>query len=79
MAIAPSALAHHAALDARLVAAVREIRLLESVSWPARLQEEFVAAWRIGRIHLPKVEYARKDYSRRARRTRGGRRGRRCR
>lgn len=63
MAIAPSALAHHAALDARLVAAVREIRLLESVSWPARLQEEFVAAWRIGRIHLPKVEYARKDYT----------------
>lgn len=56
-------LEHHAALDARLVAAVRGIRLLEAVSWPARLQEEFLGAWRIGRIHLPKPEYPRGDYA----------------
>ena len=56
-------LAHHAALDARLVAAVRGIRLLEAVSWPARVQEEFLAAWRIGRIHLPVIEYAKRDYT----------------
>jgi uncharacterized protein (TIGR02421 family) len=53
----------HAALDARLVAAVRDIRLLESVSWPARTQEEFLAAWQIGRIHLPKIEYEKKDFT----------------
>ena len=55
-------LQHHAALDARLVAAVRGIRLLESVSWPAQAQEDFLAAWKIGRIHLPKIEYPRGDY-----------------
>ena len=55
-------LQHHAALDARLVAAVRGIRLLESVSWPAQAQEAFLAAWKVGRIHLPKIEYPRGDY-----------------
>jgi uncharacterized protein (TIGR02421 family) len=60
-ATAPS-LQRHAALDARLVAAVRDIRLLEAVSWPARTQEEFLAAWHIGRIHLPKIEYEKKDF-----------------
>ena len=45
-----TSLQRHAALDARLVAAVRDIRLLESVSWPARAQEEFLAAWHIGRM-----------------------------
>jgi uncharacterized protein (TIGR02421 family) len=59
---ADRSLAHHAALDARLVAAVRGIRLLESVSWPARLQEEFLGAWKIGRIHMPRPEYPRGDY-----------------
>jgi uncharacterized protein (TIGR02421 family) len=53
----------HSTLDARLVAAVRDIRLLDSVSWPARTQEEFLAAWHIGRIHLPKIEYEKKDYT----------------
>ena len=58
-----ASLRHHAALDARLVAAVRGIRLLQEVSWPARAQEEFLAAWRIGRIHLPKPEYRRGDWN----------------
>ena len=62
MTDAERSLQHHAALDARLVAAVRGIRLLESVSWPAQAQEEFLAAWKIGRIHLPKIEYPRGDY-----------------
>jgi hypothetical protein len=61
--VAPASLKHHAALDARLVAAVRDIRLLEMVSWPASAQEEFLGAWRIGKIHLPKIEYARRDYT----------------
>ncbi|TXH70919.1 MAG: DUF1704 domain-containing protein [Lysobacteraceae bacterium] len=60
---AADAIAHHAALDARMVAAVRGIRLLDAVSWPASAQETFLAAWKIGRIHLPKIEYPRGDYA----------------
>ncbi|MCC7248029.1 MAG: DUF1704 domain-containing protein [Lysobacter sp.] len=56
-------IAHHAALDTRMVAAVRGIRLLETLSWPASAQETFLAAWKIGRIHLPKIEYPRGDYN----------------
>lgn len=56
-------IAHHAALDTRMVAAVRGIRLLETLSWPASAQETFLAAWKIGRIHLPKIEYPRDDYA----------------
>lgn len=55
-------IAHHAALDARLVAAVRGIRLLDTLSWPADAQETFLAAWRIGRIHLPTIAYPKGDY-----------------
>lgn len=46
-----------------MVAAVRGIRLLETLSWPASAQETFLAAWKIGRIHLPKIEYPRDDYN----------------
>lgn len=56
-------LQHHAALDARLVAAVRGIRLLQAVSWPARLQDEFLAGWQQGRVRLPRPEYEREDWS----------------
>ncbi|GAB2489432.1 flavohemoglobin expression-modulating QEGLA motif protein [Arenimonas alkanexedens] len=63
MNAAARSLEHHAALDARLVAAVRGIRLLESVSWPARIQGEFLGAWKIGRIHMPQPEYPRGDYA----------------
>ena len=56
-------IAHHAALDARLVAAVRGIRMLETLSWPASAQETFLAAWKIGRIHLPKIEYPKEDFT----------------
>ncbi len=57
------ALAHHAALDARMTAAVRGIRLLETLSWPASAQETFLAAWKIGRIHLPKIDYPKDDHA----------------
>jgi uncharacterized protein (TIGR02421 family) len=56
-------IAHHAALDARMVAAVRGIRLLDTLSWPASAQETFLAAWKIGRIHLPTIDYPREDYA----------------
>ena len=54
-------IAHHTALDARLVAAVKGIRLLESVSWPAAKQEEFLAGWRIGKLVMPKIQYPKLD------------------
>ncbi|HEY1136336.1 MAG TPA: flavohemoglobin expression-modulating QEGLA motif protein [Xanthomonadaceae bacterium] len=59
----PRDIAHHAALDARLVSAVRGIRLLETLSWPASAQETFLGAWKIGRIHLPKIEYPKDDHA----------------
>ena len=62
MNLAPD-IAHHAALDARLVAAVRGIRILETLSWPASAQETFLAAWKIGRIHLPTIEYPKNDFT----------------
>lgn len=55
-------IAHHVALDARMVAAVEHVRLLDAVSWPASAQETFLAAWKIGRIHLPQVEYPKQDF-----------------
>lgn len=65
MAADPRSLAHHAALDARLVAAARGIRLLEAVSWPEREQAMFLGAWRVGRIHLPDHVYPRGDHGER--------------
>ena len=57
------AIAHHAALDARMVAVARGIRLLQRVSWPARLQEPFLEGWRRGQPQLPQAEYAPQDFS----------------
>ncbi|MFD0724236.1 flavohemoglobin expression-modulating QEGLA motif protein [Lysobacter brunescens] len=59
----PRDIARHAVLDARLAAAVRGIRLLETLSWPASAQETFLGAWKIGRIHLPKIDYPKDDYT----------------
>ncbi len=60
--MADAALTHHAALDARLVAAVRPIRMLEAVSWPAQAQESFLAAWRVGHLTMPRIAYPRFDF-----------------
>jgi uncharacterized protein (TIGR02421 family) len=57
------AIEHHAELDKRLTAAVRPIRLLDALSWPAAVQEPFLADWRVGRIVMPKIEYARQDWT----------------
>ena len=58
-----AAVQHHAQLDQRLTAAVKNIRLLEAVSWPAQAQEAFLASWRIGKIKVPRIEYQKGDYS----------------
>ena len=56
-------IARHAALDARLVKAVRGIKLLSLASWPATVQVEFLARWRSGRTALPQVEYPKLDFT----------------
>ncbi|GAB3380039.1 flavohemoglobin expression-modulating QEGLA motif protein [Lysobacter fragariae] len=56
-------IAHHSALDARMVKAVRGIRLLNMVSWPASVQRDFLGEAAQGRYALPKVEYAKNDFS----------------
>jgi uncharacterized protein (TIGR02421 family) len=56
-------LARFAELDRRLVAAVRGIKLLASVSWPASEQRGFLAAWHANNPRLPQVEYARSDFA----------------
>lgn len=59
----PADLAYFAALDRRLVEAVRGIRLLEAISWPASAQRKFLSCWHAGRVELPRIEYASYDYS----------------
>ena len=50
---AAAQLTRHAALDARLVKAVRGIRLLHLASWPATVQARFLEQWRRGQAALP--------------------------
>ena len=58
----PDAIAHHAALDQRLVKAVRGIKLLTLASWPATVQAGFLKHWRAGRAVLPQVDYPPLDF-----------------
>jgi uncharacterized protein (TIGR02421 family) len=46
-----------AALDRRLLSAVRPIRVLPTVGWPASLEERMIAAYRVDRFSLPDVHY----------------------
>ena len=57
-----SAMQHHLDLDARLVEAVRGIRVLSTVSWPASLQQSFLDGWRRGQPSLPAPDYAPPDF-----------------
>jgi uncharacterized protein (TIGR02421 family) len=57
-----AALHTHAALDARLCEAVRCVRLLTAMAWPARVRNEFLAGWHRGQPALPQVIYPRRDY-----------------
>jgi uncharacterized protein (TIGR02421 family) len=58
----PDVIAGYAALDARMVRAARGIKLLNLVSWPVRVQDEFLAAWRRGAPVLPKHDYPAHDF-----------------
>ena len=63
MADTQDTLARFAELDKRLVAAVKGIKLLASVSWPMSVQSVFLENWRAGRAELPKVDYVRCDFA----------------
>ena len=56
-------IAHHAALDARMTKAAREIRLLSLVSWPASEQHQFLADHARGNGRLPAYVYPNYDFS----------------
>ena len=58
-----SEILHHAALDARMVKSVRDIKLLGMVSWPMEVQHDFLARWERGDASLPVVEYPAFDFS----------------
>jgi uncharacterized protein (TIGR02421 family) len=51
--------------DRKLVELARGIRVLTPLSWPADIQEPFLAAWRRGERRMPEVVYAREDQSER--------------
>ncbi len=51
------AIARHAALDARMVRAARELRVLSLASWPATVQRDFLADLARGQRRLPRVDY----------------------
>ena len=58
--IAP-ALQPVAALDQRLLAAVKGIRILPTVAWPASLETRMIADYAAGRFALPEVQDQRPD------------------
>jgi uncharacterized protein (TIGR02421 family) len=64
MADTPATLERIAELDRRLVAAVKGIKILAALSWPASVQETFLAGWQAKNPQLPVVAYAKSDSSR---------------
>lgn len=56
-------IAHHAALDKRMVAAARQLRLLSLASWPVSVQHAFLANWERGNTCLPHYAYPKHDFS----------------
>ncbi len=58
-----ASLQRYAALDHRLLAAVRGIHILSTVAWPASLESRLITAFASGRVSLPRVDYVRPDFS----------------
>ncbi len=52
-----------AELDRRLIATVREVRLLAAVSWPVEVQDAFLTKYHRGAATLPEVVYPVLDYT----------------
>lgn len=62
-AAAPGALRRCAALDKRLVEAVRGIRVLDTLAWPAAVERRFLEDLQRGRETLPCIDYRVPDFS----------------
>ena len=60
---ADPAIARHAALDARMVAAARGIKLLSLASWPVEVQRRFLEGHARGHDALPPIRYPKLDFS----------------
>jgi uncharacterized protein (TIGR02421 family) len=56
-------LQHYVALDAELVALVKDVKILSVLSWPIRVQQEFLRDYRSGNFKLPQVQYRAFDYT----------------
>jgi hypothetical protein len=56
-------LKQYAELDKRLVKAVRDIRVLDTVAWPAVVERRFLEDLHHGRETLPRFEYHAPDFS----------------
>ncbi len=54
-------------LDAELVALVKDIKMLSTLSWPKRMQDQFIADFRAGKHQLPQVEYKKFNFGDRRR------------
>ncbi|HEX7371163.1 MAG TPA: flavohemoglobin expression-modulating QEGLA motif protein [Rhodanobacteraceae bacterium] len=63
MTVASAVAKRCAALDKRLVEAVRRIRVLDSVAWPVSVERQFLDDLEHGREALPKFEYRAPDFS----------------
>lgn len=59
----PAGLEAYAALDKRLLAAVRGINILSTVSWPASLEDRMIEEYGKGQYSLPEVSYKKPDLS----------------
>ena len=53
-------------LDARLVEAAKNVKILSSLEWPPALGVSFLASWRAGSPELPAISYSGKDFSKAA-------------
>ncbi|GGZ63779.1 hypothetical protein GCM10008101_16640 [Lysobacter xinjiangensis] len=56
-------IAHHAALDERMVRVARDIRVLALLSWPVGTEAAFLAAYAAGTARPPVIEYPKSDFS----------------
>ena len=59
----PADIQRHALLDARMVRAAREIKLLTLASWPAGLEVQFLADYARGTATLPQIAYPKLDFT----------------
>ena len=59
----PPGLEAYAELDRRLLAAVKGIHILPTVSWPASLENRMIEAYGKGQYALPEVSYRKPDLS----------------